>query len=99
LHPKENDSSHVAFHIEKRYRRFCGAAAINDWSNGLPISLTFRIMGDGRELWKSSPLQAASASEPFDVDVAGIGKLELLVDCPGSNFNAHSVWVEPRLER
>jgi hypothetical protein len=99
LHPNENDSSHVAFHIEKRYQRFRGAAAINDWSNGLPTALTFRIMGDGRELWKSSPLQAAGASESFDVDVVGVSKLKLFVDCPGSNFNAHSVWAEPRLER
>jgi hypothetical protein len=99
LHPSADDSSHASFSLGKLYRRFRGAAAINDWSGIVASALTFRIVADGRELWKSRPLRAAGSSQPFDVDVAGVDKLELFVDCPGPNHNAHAVWIEPRLER
>jgi hypothetical protein len=99
LHPGAGDFSHVAFRLGRRYRRFRGAAAIDDSARGqIGTALTFRISGDGRELWKSSELKEAGSSETFDADVAGVDKLELFVDCPGSHHYAHAVWVEPRLE-
>jgi len=98
-HAVSNDSAHAAFHLGKRYRRFRGAAAINDSAgNRTATALTFRVVGDGRELWKSSPLKESGASEAFDLDVAGVDKLELFVDCPGDNGWAHSEWIEPRLQ-
>ena len=99
MHPAANDSARVAFRLGKRYRRLRGAAAINDSvGNHTVTALTFRVIGDGRELWKSSPQKGAGAPAPFDVDVTGIEKIELFVDCPGDNGYAHGVWVEPRLE-
>ncbi|HUY91886.1 MAG TPA: NPCBM/NEW2 domain-containing protein [Pirellulales bacterium] len=101
MHPGPNDtSSHAAFPLAKHYRRFRGAAAINDsaWY-GAATALTFRIVADGRQLWKSPPLKAPGSSQPFDVDVADVDKLELFVDCPGPSQTAHGVWIEPRCER
>ena len=99
MHPASNDSAHVAFRLGKPYRRFRGAAAINDSvGNRTATALTFRIVGDGRELWKSSPQKEAGAPASFDVDVTGVEKIELFVDCPGDNGYAHGVWIEPRLE-
>jgi len=100
MHSFENGFSHAAFRLGKRYRRFRGAAAINDTAKGLTATaLTFRIVGDGRELWKSSPLKETGSSEAFDVDIAGVDKLELFVDCPGGGYNALGCWLEPRCER
>ncbi|HVX13749.1 MAG TPA: NPCBM/NEW2 domain-containing protein [Pirellulales bacterium] len=99
LHAISNGSSHVAFHLGKRYRRFRGAAAINDTAwNRTVTPLTFRIVGNGRELWKSSPMQETGSSEPFELEVAGIEKLELYVDCPGDHGWGHAAWVEPWVE-
>jgi len=100
VHPGPNTSSLAAFHIGKTYRRLHGAAAMNDTAAGIAATaLTFRVVGDGRELWKSQPLKTGGSSQSFDVDVSGIDKLELLADCPGGNNSCHAVWVEPRLER
>jgi hypothetical protein len=100
MHAVADDSCHAAFSLAKSYRRFRGAAAIGDSANNqTKTALTFRVVGDGRELWKSSPLKATGSSEAFDVDVTGVDKLELFVDCPGPNAFAHSAWVEPRLEK
>jgi hypothetical protein len=85
--------------LGKRYRRFKCAAAINDSACGrTATALTFRIVGDGHELWKSQPLKVTGSSEPFDVDVADVDKLELFVDCPGPHGWGHAVWLEPRVQ-
>lgn len=99
LHPNTNDSSHAAFRLGKRYRRLRGAAAISDSArNRTATALVFRVAGDGRELWKSSPLKESGSSEAFDLDISGVDKLELFADCPGDFGYAHAAWVEPRLE-
>ena len=98
LHAVSNGSAQAAFHLGKRYRRFRGAAAINDSAgNRTANPLTLRIVGDNRELWKSSPLKETGSSEAFGLDVAGIEKLELFVDCPGDFDWGHAVWFEPWL--
>jgi len=44
--------------------------------------------------------KGGGSSDPISLlEVKGIYELELLVDCPGDNGHAHSVWGEPRLER
>ena len=100
LHAITNGSSHAAFHLGKRYRRFRAAVAISDsaW-NRTATTLTFRIVGDNRELWKSSPMKETGSSEAFQLDVAGVEKLELYVDCPGDYGWGHAAWVQPWLER
>ena len=62
--------------------------------------LTFRVLGDGKVLWKSAPVEAKGQPQACKVGVRGIDKLELFVDCPGESPGAaHAVWVEPRLHR
>lgn len=74
------------------------AAAINDSAWGrTATALTFRVLGDGRELWKSKPLNEAGSSEPFDVSIVGVDRLELFVDCPGPYDYGHGVWLDPRV--
>ncbi|MCX7178739.1 MAG: NPCBM/NEW2 domain-containing protein [Proteobacteria bacterium] len=98
LHGSENGLSHVAYVISKQYRAFDGVVGLNDTSKGyLKSSLTFRVIGDGRELWASNPITESVRSQPFHIDVSDIAKLELTVDCGGHSGAAHAVWVDPRL--
>jgi hypothetical protein len=63
----------------------------------IPTPLTFVVVGDGKVLWKSKPVDVARQVQDFDVDVTGFEVLELCIDCPGSHVNAQAVWVEPRV--
>ncbi|HEY1786135.1 MAG TPA: NPCBM/NEW2 domain-containing protein, partial [Pirellulales bacterium] len=100
LHPTSNNSSHVAFDLDGRYQTLAGKAGINDTANNFtPTALTFRIVGDGREIWKSQPLQKTGESQDFEVNVARVRQLELFVDCPGWDAAAHAVWFEPKLTK
>jgi hypothetical protein len=59
--------------------------------------LTFRVIGDGKALWASKPIQAQHRLENCSVAVTGVSVLELQVDCPEGWRSAHAVWLEPRL--
>jgi len=97
LHPAANSSSHVSYCLDKPFRFFAGAAALNDSAEKSESPLTFRILGDGRSLWQSKPIQASKQPQDFELDITGIKKLELMVECPGPDSWAHAVWIEPRL--
>ncbi len=97
--PTENSSSHRAYQLDSRFRVLRGIAGIGS-GDKLPAAspLTFRIVGDGKPLWKSKPLQQRDSSEPFNVKVAKVKKLELFVDCPGDHSYAWAIWIDPILE-
>ncbi|MDZ4780931.1 MAG: NPCBM/NEW2 domain-containing protein, partial [Planctomycetia bacterium] len=99
MHPGPGGTASAVFHLANKVRRFLGGAAIDDSALGqTATALTFRVLGDGRPLWTSAPVQRSGIRQDFDLDVQGVDKLELLVDCPGPNHAAGGVWWQPRLE-
>ncbi len=99
MHAVRSGTSHVAFALDKKYQTLSGAAAITDVAaSGSATPLTFRIVGDGKELWRAT-LQKSRATKPVDLHVSRITKLELFVDCPGSPDWGHATWVDLRLIR
>jgi serine/threonine protein kinase len=65
----------------------------------IPAPLTFRVLGDERELWKSKPIQEVVDEDKFEVSVRGVRQLRLEVHCPGLNMAAAATWLSPRLTR
>ena len=104
-HPPASSFSSIAYNVPKGYRELTGTAAIADLprdpdgqvATGSRTPLTFQVIGDGRILWKSRPLQRSRDKQPFSVDVSGVGKLELRVGCPGFANHAWAIWVDPML--
>jgi len=96
--PRPNTPCQITFDIKGEFRRVAGSAAIAD---GLrPASpLTFRIDGDDKPLWRSPPLQEEGQTVPFQVSVMRVRKLNLVVECPGSNGACYAVWVDPVLSK
>src|SRR5690606_5748821 len=93
LHPAANATAKITFELAEKYRSVSGAAALNDSANGPALTpLTMRIVGDGRTLWTSKPIRSPGDAEQFQLDVAGITRLELQVQCPGNDGRAHAAW-------
>jgi hypothetical protein len=93
LHPAANSTAKIAFNLARSYRLLTGAAALNDSANGPALSeLTMRIVGDGQTLWTSRPIQVPGTAEAFRIDVTGVARLELQVQCPGADGRAHAAW-------
>lgn len=93
--------SHAAFDLHKRgFRSFKGAVAINDSATpGSMTALTFRVVGDRKLLWKSSPLRERGATQEFCTNIEGVRRLDLFVACPGPAHYAHANWLDPHLLR
>jgi hypothetical protein len=94
----KNIFSHVAYHLDGQYSTLAGEVGIGGVNNIPASALTFRVVGDGKTLWNSKPMQAPGIAVPFRVDVRSIKKLELFVDCPGSYDRGWAWWIEPTLE-
>ena len=94
--PASNSSSHIAYQLDKQFYCLRGNVGIEDGFSAA-TSLTFKIIGDGRVLWKSHPIQTSSQS--FRINVASVQKLELVVDCPGFWAACHALWIDPVVKR
>jgi hypothetical protein len=88
----------VKYRLGKEAARFKAVVAINDSTNWCWSPATFRVRGDGRELWASREIAHNHArSQECAVDVAGVDVLELRVQVANGNQGVEAVWVEPRL--
>ena len=96
--PAPQTSSYIAYDLNKRFHTLRGAAGIGH--EGIPESpLTFRIVGDGKLLWKSRPVQVSDESQNYDIDVSRIRRLEFFVDCPGGTGHCWGIWIDPVLTK
>lgn len=98
LHGETRGAAYVKYSLEKKYKTFKCDVAISDDVERSHFALTYKVTGDGIVLWTSKPILESKKAQPCQVDVSQVDVLELRVDCSSENVNAHSVWVEPRLE-
>jgi len=103
-HPPGNGFAKVRYSLGGKYDRFQTTVAIPrsdqpshaDQRN--PASpLTFIVLADGSEIWRSPALSRIGQSSDCDVNISGTQQLELRVRCPGANNWAFAAWIDPRL--
>jgi hypothetical protein len=99
MHPPKNGASRIAYTIGKAYRTFKASVALDDSAASSDVGVIFKVIGDGKTIWESKPIKQVRKTEECSISVAGIQKLELFVDCPGVNWQARAVWVEPQLQK
>jgi hypothetical protein len=100
LHPPSKGFASVTYLLKKEYSTLIGAGAMNDKRPEDPKALspvTFQVLGDGKILWSSTPLQASGEKQDFDIVVKGVEVLELRTVCDGEAGHCYAVWVEPHL--
>lgn len=100
LHPPSNGKSHVAYPLDKKYRTFATRVGLNDSSaNKAASPVIFKVLGDGKLLWQSKSIQKLNNYDGCNLNVSGIEKLELEVECRGDASRCHAVWIEPVVNR
>jgi hypothetical protein len=102
MHATERGFSFARYQLDGKYTSFHSVAAANDSIRARPggmagAPMTFSVVGDGRELWKSQPIQRPGESQPCTVDVTGVRQLEVRVYCYRPEA-AHAVWVDPYVQ-
>lgn len=79
-----------------RFHAFCG---VDDNAKPAQASIVFHVIGDGKELWKSSRLQGRVGPEEVNVSIKGIRTLNLSVDDGGDGVdNDHADWADASIE-
>jgi len=96
--------STVTYDLKDEFLCLYGAAGIADIyekqakKDKANSPMVFEIHGDGKQLWKSRPLQKSPELEFFRVSISGVKTLTLKVDCCLGDIGcAWAVWVEPIL--
>ena len=79
-----------------QWKWFSSGAGMQTGQRG---QVVFVVRGDGRELFRSRPMQDP-AVETVRVDISGVQRLELVVEDAGdTNRSDWAVWLDPALER
>jgi ankyrin repeat protein len=82
--PEDKKPGHATYALDKKFRFLQGFIALSDAANlKKDEALQFRVVGDGKELYKSGPILVAGDHRGVKIEVAGVDKLELFVDCAG----------------
>jgi hypothetical protein len=96
--PPADGTARVVYELGGGYKTLVGACGIDRRGPGSATPLKFRVLGDGRVRWESgAPIQKAGERQEIRVNIEGVKRLELQVECAGSNAGAHAVWEKPRL--
>ena len=104
-------TAYIVYDLDRRYSRFqvsvgimkpveasaVQAARSKKYSGRAGAPVTFRVVGDARELWKSRPVQTADQWQECDIDVSGVSRIRLEIPGVRSSSFAWTVWVRPRL--
>jgi len=98
-HPLNYSGANVTYDIGGKFSEFTGGVAIDDGRQRSDTPLTFEIIGDGRQIWISRPVQRGGMPQTFKVSVKRIKRLTLIVRCPGHNGFAWAVWLDPKLKK
>lgn len=79
-----------------KWSRLAGTAAMAQGHGG---TVEMSIVADGKTVWKS-PRLGDGGAEPFDISVAEVRRLELIVSDAGDGNRADwGLWLEPTLSR
>ena len=97
MHPPDNGFSAVSYRLDKKAAVFKAAVAIDDSSGLTRNPAVFEVLGDGKSLWESQPINKGTPPEQCNIDVRGVAELELRVHAKPSHLGLHAVWIEPRL--
>jgi alpha-galactosidase len=79
--------------------RFSALVGVDDNAQGKEASIIFKVIGDGRTLFKTGVMRLGQAAEKVDVDVTGMKVLILLADAGGEGISFdHADWAEAQLQ-
>jgi hypothetical protein len=91
--------SRYVFDLGGKWNRLCGEAGLHTAHQPYAAGVVFIIKADGKEAFRSRVTRGANKAR-YEVDVAGVRTLELIVDKAGNqNNNNWGLWLDPTLSR
>ena len=92
-------NSLMRIELNRGSARFSGFCGVDDNARAKGASIVFKVVGDGKTLFKSSAMQLGQAAEKVDIDLTGVKVLLLLADSTGERTDYdHADWAEAQLQ-
>ncbi len=93
--------SELEYDLKGLYQTFAASVGVDDGSPD-DVRLDFVLVGDGRELWRSGPLNKGDGLKPVRAGLAGIRSLTLKVNLSGEieprrRWGIQGDWVDARV--
>ncbi len=90
--------SRVRIDLKGAAEKFSGFAGVDDGASKDTARILFKVIGDGKTLWKAGPMKLGEPAQPFDLDARGIKTLLLIADSSGHGVSyAHADWADAKL--
>jgi len=78
--------------------RFTAVVGVDDAAGNDQASVVFKVVGDGKTLWKSPVMKLGAPARPVDVALRGVKTLLLIADSAGDGISFdHADWAEAKL--
>jgi alpha-galactosidase len=78
--------------------RFSALVGVDDDAGSSRASISFKVVGDGKTLWKTGVMRLGESARPVELEVRGIQTLFLVVDSAGDGMTYdHADWAEAKL--
>ena len=87
----------IRLQLEGGSERFTALVGVDDAATSDQATITFRVVGDGKTLWKSAGMKRGQPAQKAEVNVEGIKKLLLLADSNGDISFGHADWADAKL--
>lgn len=90
--------SSLAIDLGKKASQFRAFVGVDDEVEGERGSVVFKLVGDGKALWKSAVLKKG-AQAAVDVSLKGVSRLLLIVESAGDGIDYdHADWADAKIE-
>lgn len=93
-HPGDGRPAHVDFDLPISA---ASMQAVVTMAKPPDSPIIFRVLGNGKEIWRSPPVTKQWALVPCRVSLKGVTKLRLEVIATGGAGRACALWIEPHL--
>lgn len=78
--------------------RFSALVGVDDAAGSSRASISFKVIGDGKTLWKSSVMQLGEPAKQVELDMHGVNTLLLSAGSGGNDIAYdHADWAEAKL--
>ncbi len=90
-------ASLVRIDLKRGAERFSAFVGVDDAAGSDHASISFRVIGDGKTLFRTSGMKLGQAARKVEVDVKGVRMLLLIADSRGDISYGHADWADAKL--
>jgi alpha-galactosidase len=88
----------VRLELKAGSEKFSASVGVDDAAGNAQASIVFKVVGDGKTLWKSGVMKLGDPAQKVELEVGGIKTLLLVADSAGDGIDFdHADWADAKL--